>query len=139
MNNGYVIHYLYIYSEFSFAWNTQFVMLIEMHCFSASLERDCYAFKTEDFIFSKKGLSISNWKVIFKGFCLTSEDSGIDKGKFFSELTSVTFLIEKQYLPLSHDYTHSSLSLLSGSVCALIPCMYNRAKIILFQSSSVCG
>lgn len=108
---------------------------MEMHRFSASLGRGCYAFKMEVFIFSKKGLSISNWKIIFKGFCLASEDSSIDKGKACSELISVTFLIEKQYLPLSHDYTHSSLSLPSGSVCALIPCTYTRAKIILFQPS----
>lgn len=130
MNNGYLIHYLYIYSEFSFAWNTQFAMFMEMHCFSASLGRGGYAFKTEVFIFSKTGLSISNWKIIFKGFCLTSEDSiggdsGIDEDKiFFSYLISITFVIEKQRLPLSQDYAYSSLSLSSFQVCLGFNCSY---------------
>lgn len=99
MNNGYFIHCLYQYSEFSFAWNTQFIMVMEMHCFSASLEEDCYAFKV--FIFSKIRLIFSNWKIIFKGFCLTSEDSiaggfSTDEGKIsFSELISIIFWIEK--------------------------------------------
>lgn len=43
---------------------SQFIILMAMRCFSASLERDCYAFKTEIFIYSKIELSVSNLKII---------------------------------------------------------------------------
>lgn len=115
MNNGYLIHYLYIYSEFSFAWNTQFAMFMEMQCFSASLGRGGYAFKTEVFIFSKTGLSISNWKIIFKGFCLTSEDSigggsGIDEDKIFFFLLNFHNICNRE-----------TTSIFVPGLCLLIP------------------
>lgn len=137
MNNGYFIHYLYQYSEFSFAWNTQFVMVMEMRCFSASLEEDCYAFKV--FIFSKIRLRFSNWKIIYKGFCLTSEDSigggsSTDEGKdFFFWVNFHNILSRETSLPLSQDSAYSFLSLSSLGVCLCILLTYNKAKIVLIQ------
>lgn len=89
-------------------------MVMEMHCFTASLERGCYEFK--GCIYSKIRLRFSNWKIIFKGFCLTSGysnggGSSIDEGKIFLWLIFIIFLIEKLCLPLSQDRAHAFLSL----------------------------